>query len=331
MFDHNNFEVIQFEHVPLNRDIFMMDSKWMTDYERAWEAQFRDEESDPYTVGYVSYVAARTVGDDWIELSWYPNTHDRFHEVPIFLPRSAFVACVEICRYDDKPRLFVQPDWLNDLHERPMAAFAIVDAVGVKDLLRRGNLQPELLRKLRNQIDAIADRFPDFAFVSFADSLLIKQAWSVGQVNSTTKYTYAPELLLPVIAELHIAFHDALGVPAYCIMTQGVNAYDDDVCLHKSQGGNHVSLNTLGVPFAQLMAIEAAARNAIKMGAHASSELYLDSTVFRSLKMAYGFDKQLLHAHTYQSPITKSQTATYVATSLKLIRDNLGAGVLQSS
>ncbi|MFP3435956.1 hypothetical protein SB781_40025, partial [Paraburkholderia sp. SIMBA_061] len=63
--------------------------------------------------GFVSHAAARSVDHEWIELSWYPNTFDRFHEVSVFLPKSAFVACVDIWKYDEKPTIFVRSDWLT--------------------------------------------------------------------------------------------------------------------------------------------------------------------------------------------------------------------------
>lgn len=323
MFEHSGFGKLQFEEIPLNRDVVIMDVKWMADFEREWNNTFNGNDADPYLVGYVTYVAARSIGNDWIELSWYPNTFDRFHEIPIFLPKSAFVTCVDVWEYDGKPTVFVQSDWLTDLHERPLAAFAIVDAIGVKELIQTGTLRSEALRTLRDRIDTIADRYPDFAFISFADSLLVKQVWSVGHVHSSITYTYAPELLLPVVSELLKAFKEALGLSAYGIMTQGLNAYSDDVTLHRSAKGNHISLNTLGLPFAQLMAIEEAARRGIRTAAHPAAELYLDSTFFRSLKLKYEFDKNRLTPHTYQSPMTKSLKATYVATSVRELTDNL--------
>lgn len=323
MLKHANFQLVPFEEVPLNRDIVVMDEKWIPDYEREWLRAFDGDRDADTNVGYVSYVAARSVGDEWLELSWYPNTYDRFHEVPIFLPKSAFVACVDLWRYDDKPRVFVQSDWLTDIHERPLAAFAIVDAIGVKRLLQTANLSGDALRSLRDRIDEIASRYPEFAFISFADSLLVKQVWSVGHVGSTIKYTYSPEALLPVVAELRRAFKESLGVPAYAIMTQGVNAYADDIALHTSVSGNHVSLNALGLPFAQLMAIESAARQAIRSKAHEPAELYLDAMFFRSLKFNRRFEKNRVATYAYQSPMTKSSSAAYVATMAREIMDNI--------
>ncbi|MDE2259872.1 MAG: hypothetical protein KGK17_06070 [Betaproteobacteria bacterium] len=322
MFDHQDFKLIQFDEIPLDQDLFVRDVVCMPGYEGEWIKCFNGEDGDPYGMGYVSYVAARSIGNDWVELSWYPNINDRFHEVPVFLPKSAFVACVEVWKFDGKPTIFVKSEWLTELYERPLTAFAVIDGIGIKDLLRTGKLQSQLLRNLRDRIDEIADRHPDFAFISFADSLMVKQLWSVGHVHSTIKYTYSPETLFPVVSELMSVFEETLGVSAYAIMTQGLNAYADDTNLHRSVNGNHVSLNALGLPFAQLMAIDEAARMAIKSNTHDPAELYLDSMFFRSLKMKSEFDKNQLGTHVYRSPMTKSD-AKYVATSVKEVMDNI--------
>jgi hypothetical protein len=137
MFEHPNFDRFSFEDIPLNRDLILMDEVWMLAYEREWLKHYRGEEADLYP-GYVSYVAARSVSDGWLELSWYPNTYNRFHEIPVFLPKTAFIACTGSWRYDEDPHIFVRTEWITELHERPLTAFAIVDAIGMKDLLRSG-------------------------------------------------------------------------------------------------------------------------------------------------------------------------------------------------
>ena len=137
MLNDPRFEKIAFEDIPLNRDIFVMDEKWMPEYEREWLKHFSGEEANTH-LGFISYAACRSIGDNWLEMSWYTNTSDRFHEVPVFLPKSAFVECVDLWQYDDKPRVFVNSQWLTELHERPLAAFAIVDAIGVKQLIQTG-------------------------------------------------------------------------------------------------------------------------------------------------------------------------------------------------
>jgi hypothetical protein len=332
MFDHPGFVSYSFEDVPLDRDLVVMDEKWMKEYEKEWIAQFAGvNQSDPYALGYITPVAARSVGAGWLEMSWYLISVDRFHEIPVFLPKSSFVACVDVSDYDEKPHIFVRTAWLAELHERPLATFAIVDAIGIKSLLQKGELLADALAALRDRVDAVADQNPQLGFISFADTFLVKQVWSVGHVESQIRYTYEPESLFPVIAELHRAIEQELGTGAYTLMTQGINAYDDPVALHVSGKQNHVSLNSLGVPFAQLRAIEDAARGAIRAHTHAPSELYMDSNLFRSLRLKIEFDRDSLPAWPYQSPMTNSDGATYIATSASLIVNNLAPSIERPS
>jgi hypothetical protein len=322
MFEHPQFTQFQITKVPLDSDLIIMDEKWIADYEREWSRVFDSREGDPYSVGYVTRVAARSVGDGWVELSWYVNINDRFHELPLFLPEDRIVACVDVQAYDEKPHIFVRSDWLVDIHEKPLATFALVDAIGIKTLLQTGRLPSASLHALQTRIDLVAGKYPYLAFVSFADSLLVKQVWSVGHVGSSINYTYSPEAIFPAILDLHIAIKETLGVEAYTVMAQGMNAYDDQAPLHISAHQNHVSLNSLGVPFAQLLAMETAVRRAIRTGEHSSCGLYVDSLLHRSLKLDPGF-RDSLPFWPYQSPMTRAAGATYLATSIQAVLENL--------
>ncbi len=112
-------------------------------------------------------------------------------------------------------------------------------------------------------------------FVSFADSLLIKGNWTVGHFRSDVSYTYSPEVFVHIFKELQAVYREVLGLDVYAILTQGTNEYYEDSLVHISSGKNHVSLNSLGVPFAQLMAIDTSVRTAIKAKEHGRFELYL--------------------------------------------------------
>ena len=93
-FSHPQFQVFAIEGVPLDRDIFLMDEKWLRPWERSYLRFFDGKEFK--NVGYISYAAVRKAGPEALELSWYPNIFDRFHEVSVLLPKSAFVACVDV-------------------------------------------------------------------------------------------------------------------------------------------------------------------------------------------------------------------------------------------
>jgi len=299
LFDHELFDNYDFESVPLNRDIYVVDEVYLEEYEQAMLTFFGG--ADYEYVGYVSFFAANKINASTIELSWYPNTYDRFHEVSVSLPRDQFITCVGCWQYDEKPRIFVKSGWLEQIHLRSYSIFAMVDAIGVKKALEEGPLTRQRLIELRGQIDCLAKEYPDISFISFADSLLLKSNWTVGHHKSDVSYSYKPEIFVRLAHELNDIYQSTLGLQAYAVIAQGSNEYYDDNLLHISESGNHISLNSLGIPFAQIMEIEAAARSSIKNGIHPPSDLYMDEKYFRSLRFKFEFQKSSQPKCTYQS------------------------------
>jgi hypothetical protein len=226
LFDHKGFKKYSFEKLPLGRDVFLMDEKWSAGYEKSWLNVFDGGKYE--NVGYIGYAAARSVNPSAVELSWYPNIYDRFHEVRIILPREQVVACVDCYDYDEKPHIFVKGAWLENLYLRSYSIFALIDAVGVKGALKNGLLTREKLIELRNRIDAIAERHQDISFLSFADSLLLKSNWRVGQYDSKIKYSYEPEIFIRLIPEIQAAYREVLGLSIYAVLTQGSNEFYED-------------------------------------------------------------------------------------------------------
>lgn len=238
-----------------------MDEKWMVEFEAALIKSLDDEGDSAYSVGYYSAAIARALDCDHIELSWYPNRIDRFHQIRVTLPRSAFITCIASWQYDYDPVIFVRGDWLCSLHLRSHSIFALVDAINVKKALASGVLTRSKLIELRDRIDEIAAKNPSVAFMSFADSILLKSNYFVGQYDSGTKYTYEPERILWLLPEIRSAYAGVLGLDIYAVITQGGNEYYDDALMHLSRSGNHFSFNSLGLPFAQTQAIEHSARS----------------------------------------------------------------------
>ena len=83
-----------------------MDQCWLQEWEAARLDLFAGKEDR--NIGCISCAAVRSVRPDALEISWYPNIFDRLHEVFLLLPRSAFVAFVDIYDYDEKPHIFVK-------------------------------------------------------------------------------------------------------------------------------------------------------------------------------------------------------------------------------
>ena len=304
MFTHTDFRSLPFESVPVNRDVYLMDQRWMQDYEASRLRLFSG--GGDSQVGQIGFVAVRSIGTESLELSWYPNIHDRFHEVAVRLPRGAFVTCVVLRGWDERPHIFVKSEWLASLHVRPYSAFALIDAIGVKTAIAHGTLTGQRLVHLRERIDEIAESSPQIAFVSFADSLLLKINWHVGLHGTSVKYTYQPESLIRLFPQLSAAFADELGLPIYAAIAQGVNEYEDPDLIHTSRSGNHISLNSLGLPFAQLLAMDDAVRSAIRAKRHQPSELYMDEHVYHSLRFRHGFEKHLEPHAPYSSPMSET-------------------------
>lgn len=301
-FVHPGFEKYAFEEIPADEDLYLMDEVWLDEYEKYLVSRL--EGGGFKSVGYVAYAAKRSSTESAVELSWYPHTSTRFHEVVISLPREMFVACVSCARYDDMLRVFVRSAWLKNLYLRAHSIFALVDAIGVKDALRRNSLTREKLVLLRNRIDLVANEYPAVSFISFADSLLLKSNWSAGLRESHVKYNYAPETFIRLISEIQTIYKDVLGLDIYAVFTQGSNEYYDDPLLHVSATKNHICLNSLGLPFAQLKSIEEAARRAIARGEHPPAQLYMDENLFHSLNFVSGFQKESCGKHAYRAPLS---------------------------
>jgi len=182
----------------------------------------------------------------------------------------------------------------------------MVDAINVKEALRNGDLTRERLIKLRNRIDELAERYHNVSFISFADSLIIKSNWTVGHFKSEVSYTYDPEVCIQITHDIKNIYKEILDLDIYAIFTQGSNEYYEDPETHISKSGNHICLNSLGAPFAQLMEIDHSARFAIKEKIHEAVELYLDEQFLYSLNFKLGFDRESLKSYKYYDRMTAS-------------------------
>lgn len=291
-FTHPCFRNFALKDIPLKRDLYLMDEVWLAEWEAEYiklaesEGDYEDEGGDPYGIGYISRASASAVSDASVELCWYANTHDRFHEVKTVIPHDAIVAVVEAWNYDKRPTIFVKSEWLRQLHLRSYSVFAMIDAANMTAEITAGRLSRAKLIELRDRIDEVAARHSDISFISFADSVLLKTNWFVGMVGTPVKYSYEPEKLLTIFNELQAVYRATLDLDIYCVLAQGSNEFYDDALTHTSPAGNHISLNSLGLPFAQIMLIENATRRAISQGEHGRYDVYMDEDFFYSLQFA---------------------------------------------
>ena len=294
----------------------------MAEFAESMERMIQREKCSPYEVGYVSHVAVRRINEETLELSWYPNIRSRFHEVSIILPRDKVKVCVACDQYDVKPYIFVDNDWLEHLYLREYSVFALIDAISVKDAIRKNLLTKEKLIKLRTKIDELAEKYEDISFISFADSLILKSNWDTGYYEKGIECSYHPEIFLTVIKKIEEIYRTVLGLEIYAVLTQGSNEYYGESLLHISDTKNHICLNSLGVPFAELLAIENSAKLAFKSGIHPPMQLYMDEQLYHSLRFKYEFKKNEKPNNTYEA-IMKSHEPKYYYSSLDVIIDNL--------
>jgi hypothetical protein len=297
-----------------------MDECYIKEYEQSMIDVFSGGRGE--NVGYIGHIAGRRISDHTIDLSWYPNIYDRFHEVTISLPRDQFIACVGSWRYDEKPHIFVKSAWLEHLYLRQYSIFCMLDAIGVKDALRKGTLSRNKLIALRDAIDKESEEHQEASFISFADSLLLKSNWSVGYFKSDVSYTYQPEKLVNVISNIRNIYQNILGLDVYAILTQGSNEYYEDQLLHISKSNNHICLNSLGLPFAQLMAIDNSAYSAIRAGTHTPSEVYIDAQLLHSLRLKFQFNKKSFRKYSYHHKMMRSG-GHYYCIEFKKLSDNI--------
>ena len=129
-------------------------------------------------------------------------------------------------------------------------------------------------------------------------------------------------MFVHIIKELQAVYREVLGLDVYAILTQGTNEYYEDSLVHISSRKNHVSLNSLGIPFAQLMAIDSSVRAAIRAKEHARFELYLDEHFYNSLRFRFEFDKRARRKYAYSAPMMDVGSHYYCA-QLQEVLENL--------
>lgn len=321
LFEHEHIDKYSFDDIPLNQDCMLMSGIYIEEFSAALINMLEGKGVSPYEVGYVSYVAGVMINANSIDMSWYPNVHTRFHEVSISVPKENIKASVGCWRYDIKPYIFVDHEWLEHLYTREYSVFALIDAIGVKNAIQNNLLTKEKLVMLRDRIDALAEQHKDISFISFADSLIMKSNWSMGYFKKGIECTYEPEVFLNIIKKIQCIYREVIGLEIYAVLTQGSNEYYDESLLHISHT-NHICLNSLGLPFAGLLAIEGAAKASIRNKAHPPAEVYMDEQYYHSLNFRFEVDKNEKPKNVYKA-IMKNEDPYYFYSSCDELLSNL--------
>ena len=85
-------------------------------------------------------------------------------------------------------------------------------------------------------------------------------------------------------------------------------------------------MNSIGLPFAQMFAIDKAVKKAIDNDLHKPAELYLDSRLFHSLQFEHEFKKSDHPKFPYSPPMTEIDNY-YFTTDLATVLGNIRSGV----
>ena len=325
MFDHVDLNSYDFDSVPTGVQCRLMTDRFLNEFESTIVEMVRTEDEKEhalYDIGYGSSLVVNQIEEDAIDVSWYVDAMERFHEVSIPIPRKHFVACVSCPKYSVQPYIFVSDAWHESILTKDYSVFCLIDAIGFKQCIRKGVLSPEILISLRSKIDDLAARNPKYSFISFADSLIVKTNWKPGYFIVKQESTYKPESLLSVIDKVREIYRDTINLGIYAVLTQGANEYTDESLLHISNTKNHVCMNSLGVPFAELLAIESTAKQSIKSGVHPPSELYLDEQYFHSMRFKIDAKGGASSVHEYK-PIMKGSSSNYYCASLDVLMTSI--------
>tara|TARA_B110000008_G_C16898878_1_gene535899 strand:+ start:248 stop:1240 length:993 start_codon:yes stop_codon:yes gene_type:complete len=319
MFTHPDFDIYPLEEIPLECDLFLRPVSDIEAHEEAMLESFEGKEWNP--AGAVCFVAATKIEETSVELSWAVRTSDRFHTLNVTLPKDKIEICVGSRNWDEDPSLFVEDEWLAKMLRRTKCTFALIDAIGVRNAIKQGLDFEETLPEYRKRIDELSNRYPQVSFISWADSIILKSHWRSGYFKEGIKYTYDPELFIEIFSEVKKVFAEVFGLSIYGVFTQGENSFQDEL-IHISENQNHICLNSLGAPFADLKNIEDEARKNIKSKIHEGHELYLDLSYFQSLNLKFSYKKHLKKKFTYISSIPQTESE-YVCAELSEIGENL--------
>src|SRR5258707_967098 len=150
-------------------------------------------------------------------------------------------------------------------------------------LSAQGRVTRQQITALRDGIDALANAHSDHAFLTFADTVVVKTNWSMSGDSYYEGTTYNPERFLRVLESVRSVVRAALSLDSYAVVTQGANLAAEESLMSLSQGRNHVFFGSLGTPFAQLAEMDLSIRAALRKQTHGPKQFYLAHWLVLSL------------------------------------------------
>ena len=308
---------LPFEDVPLGRDVFLIGSREIEELKAQWERFLgelpRGGAKHPNESLHYRLCALKTRGIESCEMSLAVSMYWRWHSVVRTLPRQAFNECVDFWGYSNGVYLIVDQDWFQEIDRLRLDLYALLDAIGMRDLLaRQGKIESNQLTTLKRELDLLSESKPEYAFLTFADNVLIKRKCT----THTPEYDseYQPERFLRVVSDVRSCLHNALGLDSYAIVSQGIDQFTDDSSYSVSPSGNHIFFGCLGIPFVELFDIDTSARKAIRAHLHKPQSLYLGRSLFLSLMFKDSSVRDRLQGelHPYESKVSSRDESAYL-------------------
>jgi hypothetical protein len=202
-----DFTTIGFDELAdyAGRDIALLGSVELGLLRHHWHRYLAEPDgtSPPHPNEFLKFLwcSVEAVDTDSYDLGILISMSTRFHRATVKLPRSHFVTCVHIWNYNKRPYLVVTQDWLEEILRTKFSLYGLVDAVGMRELLRvQGHVTRSQIIAMCEGIDALAKAHPDHAFLTFADTVVVKTNWSMTG-DSYYEGTYSPERFLGVLQD----------------------------------------------------------------------------------------------------------------------------------
>jgi len=279
--------IYDFSDVPMNRDCFIIRKSEKELFIKAWEKYIGapDGTNPPHPNEMLDYqwccVSAKC--DMYLDINYCITKNIRFHGVMKRLPRSQFDSAYHIDGYQKRPYIIVDDEWIDSIAKIENSLYAYIDIIGIKKYItEKGKISKDNYQQLISEVDEIADKYENYAFISFADNILIKSNWSA----CITEYEnlFCPEKLILVIKEIREAIKKSLNLDAYAIATQGVNYVENNNLFLKSGKNNHFAIPSIASPFSEIFDIDNKIKDNIRNGIHGEFQLYLSESLAKSMK-----------------------------------------------
>lgn len=283
-------EIYSYQDIPLRRDTIVISERELFFFERCWDWCLENGKTgldEPNAWIRVRWGWVEDRFNDYLNVSFMINQSDRFHQCSHKLPKSKIVKSIHYSEFQKRPFLVVSDDWFQHSWEASYSAFALVDAIGVKEHIKKhGSIDSKKLKNFNKSVRKLSFRHPDYLFLTFADSTIVKAKWRRAAVTGYVE-EYNPEKLLDIANKVSILYKQEMGFSSYIVATQGLLDDSSEKHYNRSLIGNHVSVGSLGTPFANLYEIEKAVRVKIRAKEMAPHQLYLSEDFYLSLRLNY--------------------------------------------